>query len=458
MSSATQRSIAAITLASQTLPTRLLAPWLSLLVVGGCALGSGDRVCPDDVIELGEECDDGNGADGDGCSSECLLEFCGDGAVQAALGEDCDDGNMADGDGCDHDCRAEPSEECGNGAPEGSEECDDGNTRGDDGCSAACRVERCGDGVMQASEACDDGNTADEDGCSAGCAVEVCGDAVVQAGLDEACDDGNTADGDGCSGECLSELCGDGTTQAGLGEECDDGNMADGDGCSATCSTERCGDGVLQTGLGETCDDRNTTPGDGCGATCRLDTLVLKPDAASGRDAAIFNRNATDMATNYGNREFLYALAWTWSGAPGTYRSLLEFPLPAAMQGCTVGTAVLTLSHYAGQDNSDLSGPNDYQLQRITAAWDEATVTWNNQPAADAASTITAPAPGTSSAEVDIDVTPIVNYWFSHTDSNHGFLIRLANEAHYRALSFASSDHTDLTLRPELSVTFTACP
>ena len=54
------------------------------------------RTTPDD----GEQCDDGNLADGDGCSSTCQFEACGDGAVDMAAGEFCDDGNVGNNDGC----------------------------------------------------------------------------------------------------------------------------------------------------------------------------------------------------------------------------------------------------------------------------------------------------------------------------------------------------------------------
>ena len=55
---------------------------------------------------LNEECDDGNQVDEDGCSSQCLIEFCGDSIVQAAQGEDCDPpGSIcSDGSGCQPDC------------------------------------------------------------------------------------------------------------------------------------------------------------------------------------------------------------------------------------------------------------------------------------------------------------------------------------------------------------------
>lgn len=56
--------------------------------------------CGDGFISQGEQCDDGNGNDGDGCSVQCRQEFCGDGIRQPNLGEQCDDGNFNAGDGC----------------------------------------------------------------------------------------------------------------------------------------------------------------------------------------------------------------------------------------------------------------------------------------------------------------------------------------------------------------------
>jgi cysteine-rich repeat protein len=70
-----------------------------------------------------EQCDDGNNASGDGCSSACQPEndpnaVCGDGVVVA--GEACDDGNSIAGDGCAADCTMEtpPTQQDGTcGAP-----------------------------------------------------------------------------------------------------------------------------------------------------------------------------------------------------------------------------------------------------------------------------------------------------------------------------------------------------
>ena len=59
-------------------------------------------VCGDGVVEMGEECDDGNGANGDDCDSNCTVTACGNGVVTA--GEMCDDGNNIGYDGCKNDC------------------------------------------------------------------------------------------------------------------------------------------------------------------------------------------------------------------------------------------------------------------------------------------------------------------------------------------------------------------
>jgi cysteine-rich repeat protein len=104
--------------------------------------------CGDGIVDPGEECDDGNTTDGDGCPGDCLLPDppepeCGDGIVDP--GEECDDGNTVSGDGCDSGCLEEdPVEElCGNGTVDISEgeQCDDGNTTSGDGCDSGCQIE-----------------------------------------------------------------------------------------------------------------------------------------------------------------------------------------------------------------------------------------------------------------------------------------------------------------------------
>lgn len=92
--------------------------------------GGDDTACGDGIVENGEQCDDGNVADGDGCSAVCLVtagfvcngepsrcDFsCGDGVLALAHGEECDDGNLTAGDGCAR-CMMEPGYTCNRGQP-----------------------------------------------------------------------------------------------------------------------------------------------------------------------------------------------------------------------------------------------------------------------------------------------------------------------------------------------------
>jgi cysteine-rich repeat protein len=126
--------------------------------------GQGDACdCGDGVIAAVEDCDDMNVANGDGCSSSCVVEsgwsctgtpsvcktICGDGLVRGKEG--CDDKNASAGDGCDGCqvekgwyCSGEPSvctTKCGDGILAGAEQCDDGNANDGDGCSSKCTTE-----------------------------------------------------------------------------------------------------------------------------------------------------------------------------------------------------------------------------------------------------------------------------------------------------------------------------
>ena len=240
-------------------------------------------VCGDGVTDeaAGETCDDGNRANGDGCSANCLKEKCGDGILTPGT-EECDDGNTVSCDGCSSTCKIE---KCGNaivdcgedcdGGPNCSatckfpkcgdgvvnppgEECDDGNTVSCDGCSSTCKIEKCGNGIKECSEQCDG-----VPNCTARCMLIGCGNGIVDPG--ELCDDGNQVNGDGCDNNCTPTGCGNGIITT--GEQCDDNNKINGDGCDNNCTPTECGNGIITTG--EQCDDgpKNSNTG-ACTLTC----------------------------------------------------------------------------------------------------------------------------------------------------------------------------------------------
>lgn len=102
----------------------------------GCTPGS--TVCSWGVCENGNQ----TGTCSNGCTSwpasqACVIYECGNGTVDP--GEECDDGNLINNDGCSALCQTEVG--CGNGSLDPGEECDDGNLSSGDCCSALCQTE-----------------------------------------------------------------------------------------------------------------------------------------------------------------------------------------------------------------------------------------------------------------------------------------------------------------------------
>lgn len=155
--------------------------------IGSC--GDGTTVTP-------EECDDGGTVSGDGCSSICKNEFCGDGyrdvngqddAPGGGDDEECDDDNNTNGDGCTAGCSIQTGYTC---QPPPLP-----NT---DTTTSVCTV-TCGDGIVTAPEVCDNGKHCPNGPPDLGKQCNVPADcpgtgacAVVQ---------------DGCSANCMQKRC-----------------------------------------------------------------------------------------------------------------------------------------------------------------------------------------------------------------------------------------------------------
>ena len=251
--------------------------------------------CGNGILELGEQCDDGNRITHDGCSYSCYNEtysstYCGDGRLFIGK-EECDDKNKISGDRCSSTCKNETYDVsmCGDSVLFfGYEECDLGvNGIIIDGCDDDCtfatyNTSYCGDNVIFiGTENCDDGNFIAGDSCAPNCTKEVydykyCGDNVLFLGKEQ-CDDGNHISRDSCSSNCYNETysssyCGDGRLFIGK-EECDDRNKISYDGCSSTCNNETyyvnmCGDNVTFIGEEECDKGINGISGDGCYDDC----------------------------------------------------------------------------------------------------------------------------------------------------------------------------------------------
>jgi cysteine-rich repeat protein len=299
---------------------------------GACREAPAD--CGDGLIEKGEECEDGNKVNGDGCDS-CRFTCLSTDATRNCVSTDpcpgtatCDDhkhlcvgatplqdlspcgnGKACVGGAC-------TDKYCSNGKLDPGEECDDGNRVKGDGCENDCKFSCHTDSDCQSSNACINsgvcGTTTHKctpltpktagtacgtaENCIFGnCDAPVCGDGIPAAGV-EACDDGNRISGDGCetscklscstataatdcagktppcrTATCAGSICSSAPDTSKNGSTCLVGTGAGGTTCNAgRCG--KCGDGVKDAG--ELCDDGNLVNGDGCEPNCAFSCSV----------------------------------------------------------------------------------------------------------------------------------------------------------------------------------------
>lgn len=241
-------------------------------------LPTAEPVCGNRIVELDEQCEDGNVRDDDGCSSQCLFEplYCCqsgarvpvpsasrqnfptltagslctdfdpkyDAAVEASRSFSascpCGDGFLNPGEACDGDAFAP--------LPNGDQPTCSALitwTIGELSCTPQCTIDTsdcevtiCGDGRLGPGEDCDEGG-GDTPTCDDDCSYVQCGDGLVNRAAGEECDDAwENVDGvaGACRTNCLYAICGDGLADS--GEECDDGNLENGDGCNMVCRLE----------------------------------------------------------------------------------------------------------------------------------------------------------------------------------------------------------------------------
>jgi cysteine-rich repeat protein len=283
-----------------------------------------DTTCGNTIVDEGEECDDGNLTDNDGCDSNCtetgcgngivnqdfngdglpdvdhpLFEYCdsrpikgrgcldncnidtcGDGEIQAIFGEQCDLGLGINSDDIPNTCRTNCRNPfCGDGVIDEGEECDNAGDNSDinpNACRTSCQLPTCGDGVTDEGEGCDDPNGNSDvlpNICRISCTPAGCNDGIIDEG--EECDDPNGNSDvlpNICRTTCVQPTCLDGVPDD--GEECDDGDQDDTNACRNNCEDAECGDGVQRTDLEpaddgyEPCDDGNDNQNDACLIGC----------------------------------------------------------------------------------------------------------------------------------------------------------------------------------------------
>jgi len=161
--------------------------------------------------------------------------------------------------------------------------------------------------------------------------------------------------------------------------------------------------------------------------------------------------------TNHADVEFA-GCAWTSGGTPMNTRGIFKFDLSAIPANATILSAKLSLySHPApilgNFVDANFGSNNALYLERVTASWNPATVTWQTQPPTDIANQIPIPHTTASFLDlVDMEVKTLVSPMTA--TNNFGFVIRLQNETFYNIRVFCSSRYTNATKHPKLVIVY----
>jgi hypothetical protein len=150
--------------------------------------------------------------------------------------------------------------------------------------------------------------------------------------------------------------------------------------------------------------------------------------------------------------------SWTINGHSTNWRSFIKFDQSQIPANATIINATLYLytkpsTPHAIDPNYAHSGTsNGFYVERITGAWTPTALHWNTQPGTTIINRVVVPQSTSSTADVTINVTGILQDMVS--SGNFGFAFRLQNETVYNARQFASSFYTNAALRPKLVITY----
>jgi hypothetical protein len=169
--------------------------------------------------------------------------------------------------------------------------------------------------------------------------------------------------------------------------------------------------------------------------------------------------------TNYGAYSMIKTDEWTQSGYRTNTKSLVDFDLSRFPENTVIKSAKLSLYANNPQPNDDYKQMTNYStgnsgyksnaswLYRVTENWDENAVTYNACPEVTELNGEYLPVSETYTQNyMNIDVTNVVKDMIQNSDYSYGFMLSLDNEKKYTRMAFASSDHSNSSLHPKLTV------
>ncbi|MCP4217645.1 MAG: DNRLRE domain-containing protein [bacterium] len=169
--------------------------------------------------------------------------------------------------------------------------------------------------------------------------------------------------------------------------------------------------------------------------------------------------NAAYLHEGRGKEAHFSARVWSKAGRPAIYRGLIAFDLTGIPSNAVIIEAKLKL--YGTEHNTlieDKQKPrtrtNASYLERITASWEEYTLTWYTQPASTPEGRCSLEGSVTTDQDYTVDITHFVRGWVRGSYHNHGLLLRLQKEERYARMVFASKDSYFVSKWPKLEITY----
>ena len=176
-------------------------------------------------------------------------------------------------------------------------------------------------------------------------------------------------------------------------------------------------------------------------------SVTLQPDAAAGKDSIVYEALPDHI---YGTDIYLYT---NGAGPGNTCRTYIQFNFGTIPATAVVYNAYLELYYY---DEIVPTAAGLVGVYQVTGVWDEASITWNNQPVAGASPLTTATVPAVhTDTFLFWDMTTLSQGWIDNSIANRGLMLRDTDETTSEGYKkFYSSDWGTANQRPKLTINY----